>query len=212
MSQTATYRSPLRSKKSARDTVPNLPHLADHDGMQYNLPFFERGHLMKTFIAILLACAAVSASAAPALAASNNEAQIKALEDQFAAAANAKNLDAIMKVYAPGKDLLVFDVVPPRQYAGWDAYKKDWQEFLAGFKGPIKFTVSDLAITASGDMAFSHSIQSVSGMDTKGKATEMTVRVTDVYRKTSGKWLIVHEHVSVPVNLDTAKPDMNSTP
>ena len=31
--------------------------------------------------------------------------------------------------------------------------------------------------------------------------------MTDVYRKTDGKWLIVQEHVSVPVEIDTGKPD-----
>jgi ketosteroid isomerase-like protein len=41
----------------------------------------------------------------------------------------------------------------------------------------------------------------------------MTVRVTDVYRKIGGRWLVVQEHVSVPIDLDHGgKPDMMSTP
>ena len=40
----------------------------------------------------------------------------------------------------------------------------------------------------------------------------MTVRVSDVYRKTGGAWWIVQEHVSVPVDLDTGKPDMTAKP
>ena len=137
---------------------------------------------------------------------------IKALEDRFIAAVKAKDLDAIMKVYAPGRGLFVFDVVPPRQYVGADAYRKDWKGFLDTFKGPIKFTVSDLSIDAAGKMAYSHSVQHVSGTDTKGKAVDFTVRVTDVYRKMGGDWRVVHEHVSVPVNMDTGKPDMMSSP
>jgi hypothetical protein len=27
-----------------------------------------------------------------------------------------------------------------------------------------------------------------------------------------GRWLIIHEHVSVPVDLDTGKPDLSSKP
>jgi len=38
------------------------------------------------------------------------------------------------------------------------------------------------------------------------------VRVTDVYRKTGGRWKIVQEHVSVPVDFATGKPDMLSKP
>ena len=40
----------------------------------------------------------------------------------------------------------------------------------------------------------------------------MTVRVTDVYKKINGNWLAVHEHVSVPVDLDTGQPDLTSKP
>jgi hypothetical protein len=40
----------------------------------------------------------------------------------------------------------------------------------------------------------------------------LSVRVTDVLRKVNGKWLIVQEHVSVPVDLATAKADLTSRP
>jgi ketosteroid isomerase-like protein len=165
---------------------------------------------------ILVLAFALSASFIPGFAAAGPaaaaKAEIQALEDRFAAAFNAKDLDGIMKVYEPGPNLFVFDVAPPRDYVGWDAYRRDWQNFLGTFKGPIKVTVSDLDIFADGTMGYSHSIQHVTGTDTKGKAIEFAVRVTDVYRKIGGAWLIVHEHVSVPVNFDTGKPDMMSTP
>ncbi|HEX3432280.1 MAG TPA: nuclear transport factor 2 family protein [Rhizomicrobium sp.] len=141
----------------------------------------------------------------------NSGAAIQALEDQFAAAVRAKDVDAIMKVYGRGSDLFVFDLVPPRQYVGAEAYRKDWKAFLDTFKGPIKFTISDLAVDAAGKMAYSHSVQRMNGTDRKGKSVDFTVRVTDIYRKMGGDWRIVHEHVSVPVNMDTGKPDMTSS-
>jgi ketosteroid isomerase-like protein len=49
-----------------------------------------------------------------------------------------------------------------------------------------------------GSLGYGHSIQRVSGAMRDGKTLDLTVRVTDVYRKIGGKWLIVHEHVSVP--------------
>jgi ketosteroid isomerase-like protein len=52
----------------------------------------------------------------------------------------------------------------------------------------------------------------VSGTDTNGKPIDFTVRVTDDYRKIKGAWLIVQEHVSVPVTLATGKADINSKP
>jgi len=136
---------------------------------------------------------------------------IRALEDRFIAAFKAKDVDAIMMCYIPGQGMVVFDVTPPRQYTGADAYRSDWQEFFAAFPGPADASISDLDIAVGGgDVAYSHSIQHVSMTGKDGKKMEMTVRVTDGYTKVNGVWLISHEHVSVPVDLDTLKADLNS--
>jgi ketosteroid isomerase-like protein len=137
---------------------------------------------------------------------------IRALEDRFVAAFKAKDVDAIMKLYVPGQALVVFDVVPPRQYVGAAAYRKDWQTFLGNFDGPITVELTDLDIGADRNLAYSHSIQRVAGTDKQGKKLDLTVRVTDVYQKIRGRWFIVHEHVSVPVDLNTDKPDLASKP
>jgi hypothetical protein len=62
--------------------------------------------------------------------------------------------------------------------------------------------------TASDDRA---SIQALEGRFHDAFVAKV-VRVTDVYRKLKGKWLIVQEHVSVPVDLATQKPDLQSRP
>jgi len=174
------------------------------------IPF--RGlHMQKrsaVFAAIIVA--KVCLLPAAVLAAPGGDAGIRALEARFAQAVTAKDLDAVMKVYA--SDVFVFDVVPPRQYVGAPAYREDWKEVFAGFAGPVKFEITDLAVSAEGAVGYSHSIQHMTGTDPKGAAMDLTVRVTDVYRKSAGKWLIVQEHVSVPVDLGTLKPDLTSKP
>ena len=89
-----------------------------------------------TLIALL-----IMAFGAPAGA--DAPADIKALEDRFVAALKAKDVDAIMKVYASDQTLVVFDVIPPRQYVGAAAYRKDWQAFLGSFEGPITVELTD---------------------------------------------------------------------
>jgi ketosteroid isomerase-like protein len=163
-------------------------------------------------IAALMFAVALSVSPTGIRAESGDEASIRALESRFVAAVNAKDVNAIMKVYVPEESLFVFDVVPPRQYVGATAYAKDWTDFLGMFKGSLKFEISDLSVTAEWNMGFGHSIQRVTGTNTKGQPVDLTVRVTDVYRKIKGEWLIVQEHVSVPVDLDTGKPDLSSKP
>jgi len=161
----------------------------------------------------------ISASLAIALgaltaagAANNDEAKIRALEAQFAEAVNFKDADAVMKYYVPGDSLLVFDAIPPRQYVGAQAYRKDWQDLFAMFKGPLKFEISDVAVSTDRTLAYGHSIQHLTGTDANDHPIDVTVRVTDVYRKVKGQWLIEHEHVSMPVDLATGKPDFASKP
>ncbi|MGB7264398.1 MAG: nuclear transport factor 2 family protein [Terracidiphilus sp.] len=159
--------------------------------------------------------AAVSLGAGPrAQAQAKDEQAIRALETKFAMAFVAKDVDAIMKFYAPGDQLLVFDLITPRQYAGWDAYKKDWQDTFALMKDTPEFDTQDLGITTDGKLAWSHSIQHAKWTGTDGAPFEMTVRVTDCYKKIDGKWLIVLEHVSVPIDMTGPKPtpDMMSKP
>ena len=160
----------------------------------------------------MLAVFLLAGPAAAAESGGGGASAIKALEERFAKAVRAKDPDAIMQCYVADESLLVFDVAPPRQYAGPSAYRKDWVDFLGMFRGPVTFEVSDLAVKADGNMAYGHSIQRVAGTDKGGKPIDITVRVTDVYRKINGKWLVVHEHVSVPVDLETGKPDFSSKP
>jgi ketosteroid isomerase-like protein len=160
--------------------------------------------------------AAAPAAAAPAAATAkpagpSDHAQIEALERNFVAGFDAKNIDRIMSNYA--KDgLFVFDVSPPREYVGWAAYKKDWEDLFAGFPGPASNQISELSITVVGSVAYGHNIEDGHFTLKDGTATELVVRVTDVYRKIGGKWKIVLEHVSVPVDLATMKPDPLSKP
>jgi ketosteroid isomerase-like protein len=138
--------------------------------------------------------------------------QIRALESKLAAAAEARNIDAIMKAYIPDETLFVFDVIPPRQYVGAKAFRTDWDEFLGSTKGPLKYEISDVDVTAVGTVAYGHSIQRIVATSVKGDPIDLTTRVTDVYRKIDGNWMIVQEHISIPVDLDTGKPDLSSKP
>jgi len=72
--------------------------------------------------------------------------------------------------------------------------------------------MSDLKITNDGRLGFSHSIIHFAGTNKEGKKVNLTLRITDGYRKVMGKWLINEEHTSVPVDFDTGKADFTSKP
>jgi ketosteroid isomerase-like protein len=122
-------------------------------------------------VGVILAALSMVAFGSPARA--DAGADIRALEERFVAAFKAKDVDAIMKVYAPDQTLVVFDVVPPRQYVGAAAYRKDWQTFFGSFDGPITVELSDLDVAADRNLAYSHSIQRVAGTDKQGKKLDL---------------------------------------
>src|SRR5438128_6178485 len=86
----------------------------------------------------------------------DDEAEIKSLEQRIVDGAKARDVDAIMENFLPDETLVVFDVIPPRQYVGADAYHKDWEGFLGTFDGPITFENSDMTVMSDGKMAFAH--------------------------------------------------------
>ena len=168
---------------------------------------------MRTLMALSAALVfSASALAADHAAMNADRAAIQALEDTYNEGFNSKDVDKTMSVYAPGKELFVIDVVPPREYRGWEAYKKDFAGLFSAFPGPMKNTISEQTIHVVGSLAYGHNIQTGEFTAKDGSKMSIVARTTDIYRKMHGKWLIVEEHNSVPVDLNTMKPDLLSKP
>ena len=168
----------------------------------------RRGILLSALIVGVSLSGVLRLSAAHA----DDQAEIKALEQQYVTAVKAKDIKAIMACYVPDESLVVFDVVPPRQYVGAKAYQKDWEELFAAYPGPAEGEMSDLSVMTEGNLGYGHNIQHSILTDKDGKKATFIFRVTNGYHKINGKWLISHEHVSVPVDLATGKAELTSKP
>ena len=142
----------------------------------------------------------------------SDEAEIRAMENAMIQGYSAKDLDRALAVYLQDETLFVFDAIPPRQYVGIKAWRADNEGFLGTFQGPVKVEMSDLSVTTDGKLGFGHNIQRFTGTDKNGKPVDLTIRVSDGYKKINGKWWIVLEHLSFPVDPATGKADMNSKP
>jgi ketosteroid isomerase-like protein len=101
------------------------------------------------------------------------------------------------KFYATGPHTF-FDIAPLK-YNSWDEYEKGVTSVLAGYKS-AKFTVNDDAsLHPHGDMVWA-TATIAEQMTTKAGKVEMgNFRWTVVWEDVDGKWLIVHEHVSAPL-------------
>jgi ketosteroid isomerase-like protein len=163
-------------------------------------------------LAVAAACAATSCSSATTANPAADDSDINASVQRLVTAVNARDVNGIMAYYAPDESLLVFDATLPRQYVGATAFRKDWEGFLAGFPSTIHAELSDWKSEADQNLAYGHGIFHVTGPDKDGKPIDMTVRITDVFKRMNGKWLAVHEHVSWPVDIATGKADMMSKP
>lgn len=140
----------------------------------------------------------------------NDEAAIRELIDRFAKAFRAKDIDGCMAVFA--SEIVSFDILPPLQTVGADVFVKHWQEFFGSYQGPIDVEFPDVRIAAGDDVAFSYCLHRIAGRLKNGDKTDFWLRWTACWRKASDKWLIVHEQVSVPVDLGSGTALMDLKP
>lgn len=129
-----------------------------------------------------------------------DEFQIRQLIDGWTEALRAKDIKGVMSNYEP--DILVFDIAPPLLYKGADAYRKNYEAWFSTWQGPIGYEIRDLSTTVGDGVGFSHSLNRIYGKRTNGEETDVWVRATACFRKINGKWLIAHEHISVPLYMD----------
>jgi uncharacterized protein (TIGR02246 family) len=139
-----------------------------------------------------------------------DEAAIRELIDDFANAFRDKDVDGVMSPFA--RDIVSFDIVPPLQTAGADTFVTHWHQFFESHEGPIHVEFPDVRIETGDDVAFSHCVHRIKGTLKNGQQTDWWLRWTACYRKRNGRWLIVHEHVSVPADLKSGRALMDLEP
>jgi ketosteroid isomerase-like protein len=135
---------------------------------------------------------------------------IKARYSDWKHAFEARDLNGIIAIYSP--DVLAYDAVPPLQFSGADAYRKDYATFLGQLKGPIRVTIPHVHVEQSGAVAYAFGLEHLRGTMTNGTSIDMWLRFTDGWKRQNGQWLIEHEHISVPVDLATGKAQLDLTP
>ena len=118
--------------------------------------------------------------------------------DELAQAIRDKNLDHLMTCYAP--DVVVFDVRPPLDTCGTGEYRKNFERWFASFEGPIGFEFTDLRIAPGEGAAFCHYLALVTGARPGGRFSGYWVRGTTCFEQRDDRWLVTHEHISMPAS------------
>jgi ketosteroid isomerase-like protein len=139
-----------------------------------------------------------------------DEADIRQRIKEYAAAIRAKDLERVMSIFAP--DLVSFDLEAPLRHVGAEAKRRNWTRAFAAVQGPLGYDTHDLTIIVGDDVAFGHSLNRISGTLTNGNSAGYWVRWTPCFRKIGGNWLIAHDQVSVPLDVESGRALLNLEP
>ncbi len=127
---------------------------------------------------------------------SADEAAVLRVVEAWAEAVRRRDIPAILRHHAP--DILMFDVPPPFQSKGIEAYRKTWDLFFAWAHDPATFDIREVNVTAGSDVAFVAAAMRCAGREPDGTDIALDFRLTIGLRKIGGQWTIVHEHHSIP--------------
>jgi uncharacterized protein (TIGR02246 family) len=127
---------------------------------------------------------------------SEDEAAIRNVVQSWTAAVRRKDFAGILQNHSA--DIVMFDVPPPFQSRGLEAYKKTWDVFFSWSSDPIPFDITDMSITAGRDVAFVVATMRCAEPGPNREQKSLDFRLTIGLRKINGRWIITHEHHSIP--------------
>jgi ketosteroid isomerase-like protein len=159
----------------------------------------EKNPSMKRLSAIFFCLLAVtlSAFAKPASKKSASPAPDKAYLQKIWDGWSTLDPANVAKFYAAGPHTF-FDIAPLK-YDSWEEYEKGVQAEVADYKS-AKFTLNDdVAIHPHGDLVWATATVKEEMTTKAGKVEMGNFRWTVVLENQAGKWTIVHEHVSEPL-------------
>jgi ketosteroid isomerase-like protein len=126
-----------------------------------------------------------------------NSALITQHIQNWALAVRDRDIAAIMAHHAD--QIVMYDVPPPFQSVGLEAYCQTWDNFFTGTQPGI-FDIGDLQVKAGDEIAFAYASMKCSVKSDNGEFEELPFRLTIGLEKINGQWLIVHEHHSIPAS------------
>jgi ketosteroid isomerase-like protein len=127
-----------------------------------------------------------------------DEKRIEALLKAWADAVRRHDVPAILAHHEA--DMVMFDLPPPLQCKGIDAYERTWDLFFRYHKRGAAFDIEELTVIAGRDTAFAAAIMRC-GPDSSSNPADkdgFLFRLTVGLRKVDSDWRIAHEHHSVP--------------
>jgi uncharacterized protein (TIGR02246 family) len=140
----------------------------------------------------------------------STQSEIEALLERWSEAVRSKDIEQLMSLYSP--DIVYFDLVPPLQIEGAAAARRNFVRWFESWSSGIGTERRDVKMLASGDMATAYWLHRTSGTLKNGREVGYWLRVSVCCRRSNGQWLIAHEHVSLPVEIQSGSAATSIVP
>jgi ketosteroid isomerase-like protein len=128
-----------------------------------------------------------------------DETTFRKLIDGYCAAWSSGNASNAAKFYAKDDNLIFYDIAP-FSYSGWKQYDAGVRKEFLDNTASVSLTAGqDLRVTRHGNIAWTVVPMHLVVKMKDGKTLDSPVRYTGIWEKQGKSWLIVHEHLSVPL-------------
>lgn len=136
--------------------------------------------------------------------------EVAAARAAWVEAFTAQDLDRMMSFYA--EDIYSYDLMAApvgdglaMAFDGEAIWRQNWISFFGMFDDDLVITIDDLTVYQQGDLATVRGLTRLEGTLVGGPFVDMWVRETNVLRRVNDRWLVLHDHVSVPFDFATGQ-------
>lgn len=125
-----------------------------------------------------------------------DETAIRRLVQDWASSVRRRDIRGILRNHS--RSIVMFDVPPPLQSKGLESYRETWKTFFSWSDDPPIFDIREMTVTAGPDVAFVTALMRCAGTEATGVHIRLDFRLTIGLRKIRNRWMVTHEHHSIP--------------
>lgn len=171
--------------------------------MSTNVPAVPRtnssGHHWLLYVLFAFLGAMLTFVGARAQQKASDHTTFRKLIDGYCAAWSSGNTANAAKYYAKDDNLVFYDLTP-FSYSGWKEYEAGVHKYFLDNAVSASLTAGkELKVTRRGNIAWMTVPMHITAKMKDGKTIDSPVRYTGIWEKHGKTWLLVHEHLSVPM-------------
>lgn len=138
------------------------------------------------------------------------EKEIVELHEAWFAAAAAKDLDGSMAPISP--EIVSYEHTAPLQVTDLAGVREECRRGFELASDDFSWTVPDLRVLVGDDLAVAWGLNRMASRRPDGSEDVTWSRGTRVFRRVGGRWQMVHQHVSFPLDPATGRAATELTP